>query len=899
MKFNFFIVDVDYFIVENKPVIRLFGKNEKGKTVVLFDKNFKPYFYIKKGPEFKNIKNSQYYRSIINMEETEKILPNGFHEIPEKVCKIMCKNPQEIRQIREVFKTEGIASEVYEADILFKNRYLIDKNIHSMTWMEVEADPISTSKADGITMDLVSIINNKSDFDKPTDLRICSFDIECITLNENIPIDVNNQQIIMISLAFSTPYRDQKNLVLVAKPFRGEGILGYASEKDMLEDFIKIIRSYDPDVLTGYNINSFDLPYTESRLRSYGIPFNIGRCDNKQAYIKSIGIIQDAVVPGRTVFDPYQIIKNDPWLHFIRYDLGTIAKEMIGDTKLDVDYKEIPILWKSGYEGIMRLVKYARKDAQLVIDIIQKKRLLDKFIEISKISGVALQDTLGGQTSRIENMLLYEFRKRGYIMPLKPAESEIRKRLSERDKSGLKGATVLEPLKGLHSNGCVIVLDFKSLYPSIMRTFNISPDTLILDNDYKGDFIDTPLGSKFTSEKKRSGVFPYLLSFLLNARAEAKEKIEKSSGNEKNMLNARQLALKDMANSFYGYTGYVRARLYMIDIASAITAVGRENIEKTAELIRKNFNLQIVYGDTDSVFVLVNTKDLEEARKIGEEVSKFVSDKLMGYLVLEFEKIYRTFLILSKKRYAGWKFELSNNKWEEGIEMKGIETVRRDWCPLVSKTMDKVLRTVLMEGDLDKAMTIFQEVIKDLKDKKYNLNELTIVKGLTKDPDKYKGTLPHIEAAKKMKERNPDHPPRAGDRIGFVIVSGDGMLSKRAEDPDYIKENNLEIDPNYYIEYQLLPPIERIFSSVGISKSEIFGQGRQTNVLDVFGATKRIMKHDTSLKIEGNNLDDWDKIVCSSCKKEFSSMPMKGICECNGKLMLSYKGIIGNKIIRK
>jgi DNA polymerase I len=527
--------------------------------------------------------------------------------------------------------------------------------------------------------------------------------------------------------------------------------------------------------------------------------------------------------------------------------------------------------------------------------------MLDKFFELSKISGVLLQDVFGGQTKRVETMLLHEFAKREFVMPCSPSGAELNKRLNERKKKGLKGATVLEPVRGLHTEGCMLVLDFKSLYPSLMRTYNISPDTLLLDKSdvRKTKAHKSPLGAYFVDSSIAEGILPYQVKKLLETRSDVKKLMKKKRGDEKRILNATQLALKDMANSMYGYTGYVRARLYMIDVANAITAYGRKNLAKTKKLIEDNFDVKVIYADTDSAFLKTMSKDLDDARELGEKIAKFVSEKLPGHLELEFEKIYRTFLILTKKRYAGWKFEPSDGEWIDEIEMRGIETIRRDWCLLVSEVMNDVINIVLKEGDIQKAIDKVKDVLIKLRKGEIPLEKLTIVKGITKSIDRYDGVLPHIELAKKLAKRNPKEAPKIGDRIGFVIIKGNQMLSKRAEDPEYAKKHNLQIDSDYYINNQVFPPLERIFNAVGVEKGEVFGSGRQASLGDIVNGTKAKRKHDIDIKFKKTVLDDWEEFICQKCKKTYRRMPLQGICECGGEILISCKGSLGKKIILK
>jgi len=1306
------IIDIDYFLNNNKPVVRIFGKTEDGTSVCCMYDKLLPYFYIRlNGVSFdKALDEMEKIKEIKDAQQVEKFIPFGYQKQKTKLVKVILLNPQDVPNIREKLLTLGIANEVYEADIMFKYRFMVDNEIYGMQWVEIDAEPEQkTIKSKVRTYRINSL--RPIEKQENTKLKYLAFDIECIPSDPKRPLDAKHDPIVMISISFSPEYKGQKDTVLIAKPYTSSDAKGFTNEKEMLEEFIRIVDSYDPDVLTGYNINSFDFPYIVERLKQNKIPANLGRAD-KDVFSRTYGITQEYVVTGRVVVDPYQILKRDPWVKFHRYDLNTVAKKLLNEEKIGVEYGEMAGMWNGGKEQLTRFIEYARKDAELSLKLVLNRRLLDKFFELSKISGLLLQDVFGGQTRRIEIMLLHEFRKREFVMPESPSGQVLQKRLRERKTNELKGATVLEPQKGLHAEGCIIVLDFKSLYPSIMRTYNISPDSVLLDRKDVQNIKchKSPAGAYFVDSSVYQGIFPYVLTKLLETRGTIKRLMKTKSGEEKRILNAKQLALKDISNSFYGYTGYVRARLYMIDVANSITGYGRDNIEMTKKLVEDNFDVKVVYGDsitrdrfvtllnnknfievknieelfeqhknrifktpdgkerilldgykaltinqetkeavwanikeiirhktnkkiyrvsqkfgetvvtedhsiitdnkgvleetrplqlrdrrmvkvenipetpkitridlyeflkdyvyeheykgriklarfqcddnyvwfgwanrkipikirrfmnidseefnalckligayiaegssstmetttrygcsiacsdikwlqelqeayqllfedggscivqssqgirelsygdkkilyedktyklqmmnslaaaifkvlcgqksynkkipgfmfhvpidkqnimlqhmlkgdgyieksrrysdryklnnfrydtkslnlasclsllltlhgkkhtikfrrnkkvyrittcskynnnlrttiseevydryvydlsvdgshmfvdacgqillhnTDSLFVKTTKINLDEVEALGKQISKFVTDNLPGYLELEFEKIYRTFLILSKKRYAGWKFERADGTWQDEIEMRGIETVRRDWCSLVSETMMEVLSIILKEGDLQKSIQCVKDILDKLRAGKIPLEKLTIIKGITQSLDTYKGILPHIELARKLAERNPYDPPKVGDRIGFVIVKGNQMLSKRAEDPRYVEENKIPIDSDYYIQSQLFPPIERIFSAVGIERSEVLGNGHQTRLGDMLLGRKRTMKHEINIDYSSKTLEGWEEFVCKKCSKSYRRMPLQGICECGGELLISYHGSVGGKI---
>lgn len=881
------ILDADYTLVNNKPIVRIYGKDIDGKSVSVFHENFLPYFYldVKKEYDMKDVI-YEFENMGLKVQIVDKMLPIGYSESMFKVLKITGIDPGKISELRETSKRFGTP---YEADILFKYRYLVDHKLRGMNWVRVDGESISTKtvKCKAVKAKKIEPIER---FDNAP-LRYMALDIECMPEKDRIA-EPDKDPIIIISLYFEPEYRGCKQMVLLSKNASfGKDTMGFSEEKEMMQKFLDIINSYDPDILIGYNINNFDLPYIIKRLEVLNLPKDLGRCD-KPSYCQKLQLTHMPTVIGRCVVDPYEIIKKDPWIKFKRYNLNTVAKEMLGEGKVEMDgLKEMRELWYGNREKLEKFVNYAKKDSELAMRLVKEKGLLDKFFELAKISGLLLQDSLGGQAQRHECRLLHEFRDRNILMPCKPDDAELRKRNIEREEAGLKGATVLEPEVGLHKNGCTLVLDFKSLYPSLITAFNICPTTLIKDKN-PGEFNESPLGVKFVKSTLREGVIPKIVKELVETRYKVRSLIKTETDPEKKrIMNAKQLALKDMANSLYGYTGYIRGRIYVMDVANTITAYGRMNIERTKKLIEGKYPHKVIYGDTDSLFVKTEIMDLEIAEKLGNDVSGYVTDNLEG-LTLQFEKLFKTFLILTKKRYAGWSFE--NNKdgiWKDKLVMKGIETVRRDWCTLTSDTMLKTLEIILKEGDIPKASKYVRSIVHDLTKGLIPLEKLAVVKGITKSLQSYDGIQPHVELAKKIIKRDPTRQNIIGERLEYVIIKGNQLLSKRSEEIAYVKEKNLDIDPKYYIQNQILPPLERIFEVCGVTSSELLEGVKQKSLFDIINGDKQKSPEETVL-------DSYDAVSCSKCSWNFTRPTLSGNCpKCNSQLYFSYNGSIG-KFVR-
>lgn len=851
------IIDVDYILINGNPIIRIFGKNEKNESVCLFYSNYLPYFYA-----------SDIYEGFEkdpDIVKTEKVKRKIVQEGEKELYKITLRNPAKTPEFREKLKSMGF--KVYEADILFKYRFMSDHNLAGFGWVHV---------SDGKRVPTNAVMADKKleiselkpiEKDENADLKYMAFDIECISKTETKIPDAKRDPIILISIVFSHPYKGKKSLILGLRSYKN--VLSFETEKEMLQEFIKIIDEYDPDIITGFNINNFDIPYVVERMKQNGLRPYMGRCKQKAVMCRKVGARYRNYISGRILVDSYEVVKKDFSLQ--RYSLDYVARNLLGQKKEDVKHSEIEKLWKGNEDDYGKLVSYCLKDSELAMNLLLQLNLLDKYIALSKVSGTLLQDTLeGGEATRIENYLLREFNKNGYVFPSKP------ERVSAKE---LIGGYVLEPKKGLHSS--IAVLDFKSMYPSIIRSFNICPTTLTKE---KENSIETPSGARFLKKSVREGIIPKILEYLVETRQKVKKEMKQTKKKERvRVLDAKQWALKIMANAFYGYFGYVNSRLFNLDIANAITSTGRKIIGDTKKMIEDRFGYEVVYGDTDSVFVKIPSDDLEEISKKAEEIVKYMNERLPEGIELEFEKIFKRFLPLTKKRYAAWQFVKGSDGWEEKIETKGIETVRRDWCPLISDTLMTVLSIILKENDKKRAVKYFKDVIKKLLNNEIPITKLVVTKTMTKSPKSYAGVQPHIELVKKMQKRNPAEVPGIGDRIGYVIVKGTQMLSKRAEDPVYVMEHGLQIDSKYYIENQLLPPLERIFSAMGVSKSELLGNGKQIGLLDVLNNNK---KEEPLIK-ENGNASDIKGFVCTKCNNFYRRPPLTGYCECGGELVFS------------
>jgi DNA polymerase I len=894
MEVFFQLLDCDYVKHNGSPLVRVFGKTDKGKTVCVFFENFFPYFYVlpKKDSEAEvvNFLKEQFKDVVINIEKTEKFLPFGFQESKVSMLKVVLNDPSKTPSVRDSLLKKDFVENIFEADILFKYRFMVDKGLKGMRWYKVKGEPVdtSTTKTD-INIKASSIEECE---DRETNLKFLCIDLEIFLKEEGLP-DPKKNAISMISLRFHPSYKGKDSLVLVSRPVKNSpDVISFQSEKEMLKEFVNILDQFDPDIITGYNINNFDFPYLLQRLAENKIPKSLGRCSSKQASSRKVGARYRNSVVGRVVVDVFELVKAfveketqlsisfSKMTRLKRYGLDDVAREYLGEGKTIVNHKEISKYWNGNESEVKKVIEYTKQDAKLTLRLLLEKNLLDKYYELAKVTGLLLQDVLdSGEAARVETLLLSEFDKNDFVFPNKPSDDEVLRRKNEREIKGLKGALVLEPEAGLHVNP-VVYLDFKSMYPSIFIYYNICPTTM-LKEERDVEKIRVPSGTCFVSKKVREGIIPKIVSRLIKERDFVKKLLKITTDeNEQRVLDAKQEALKRVANAFYGYTGYMRARLYSIEIANAITSCGRFLIQKTKEIIERNPNFKVIYGDTDSLFIKSNATTMEEAFKHGKEMEEKVNSEIGEIVTTKIENVFKTLLILTKKRYAGLVIEKVNGEAKEKIIMKGIETVRRDWCDLTSKTLYAVLEILLKEQNPKKAFDFVKDAIKKIENNQIPLEDLVITKSISKAISSYKGVQPHVELAKKMKKRAPAEAPVIGDRIGFVIVQGPQLVSERAEDPEYVKAHGLKIDARYYIESQILPPLERVFDVIGIRKSELFGVGKQMFLADL------INKEVKSKKV----LSSFDGMICNKCSTTYRRIPLAGKCvKCGGELLF-YSG---------
>jgi DNA polymerase I len=779
-----FLLDIDYETVEGRAVIRMFFKGEKGSFTAI-DDGFMPYFYVLFDGDARRLAEElRKIEKVTKVEEEEK----GYFGSKLRVLRVFVGHPQDVPKIREAVKSiEGVVA-IHEHDILFVRRYLIDKDLRPLTWVDVEGELV-----DG-ALRVKSFSPAK---DKAPELKVLAFDTE--VYNPKGAPRAGKDPIIMVSLASNTGLRRVLTWKHPDRNLKYVEVLG--NEKTMLQRFSEVIEEGDYDIIVGYNSDNFDFPYIRERSKKLGLELLLGKAKS-ELKIKGRRGLPEARIGGRPHLDLYHIIRRSVKLS--SYVLENVVRELLEEEKEKIPGSELWQYWDAGGEKLARLIEYSMEDAEVTL------RLSEKFLplqyELTRIVQQPLFDVsrmTAGQL--VEWLLMKEASRSGELIPNRPVGAEYTRRMMET----YLGGYVKEPRRGIVEE--IAVFDFRSLYPSVIVTHNIDPSTLVLD---KGGGEIPGLKYRFTKERK--GFIPQILEGLIARRAEIKRRIRETKDKaERRILDVQQSALKILANSFYGYMGYPRARWYRRECAESVAAYARMYIQKVMRIAEEKFSLEVVYGDTDSLFVVVPRGEKEKI----QEFLRHVNQSLPGIIELEYEGFYTRAIFVTKKRYA-----LID---EEGkITVKGLEFVRRDWAPIAKKTQEDVLRALLKDADPEKAANIVRRTVEAIKERKVSLEDLTIYTQLTKSIKSYKNIEPHVEAAKRLKQSGREVSP--GMIIGYVITKGREMISQRAMPAELVSLK--DYDPDYYIENQIMPAVLRIIESIGYSKDYLRDGMKQESI---------------------------------------------------------------------
>lgn len=673
---------------------------------------------------------------------------------------------------RDQVKAQG--HQLNESDIKPHDRYLMERFITAP--FEVLGEPIQKANH----LELINPRLKPGNFHP--DLSYVSLDIETDGIHGEI-----------ISIALSCHGREQIMMQGSATDWRSDlPIEWYENESSLLSGFMQAIRQWDPDLILGWNLINFDLNYLEQRCKHHRLRFDLGRGGEAAAILQpqQSGQTRIASIPGRVALDGIDNLRAAFW-NFDSFSLNFVAHQLLGRGKLiESDEDKIEEIRRLFREDRPALAAYNLEDCRLVEAIFEKTDLINFVMQRSVLTGLPL-GRQGGSVAAFDNLYLPRLHRAGAVAPDIGANP-----------GGVSspGGYVMDSSPGLYDN--VLVLDFKSLYPSIIRTFHIDPLGLARPGD------DPIPGFLHGSFSRHESILPQIITDLWQQRDQAKR------DNNKPLSQA----IKIIMNSFYGVLGSNGCRFHDARLASSITRRGHEIIRNSRDFIEQQ-GLKVIYGDTDSVFVLLGPGyDEAKARATGDQLAGDLNQwwreklqrefQLESALEIEFETHFIRFIMPtlrgaetgSKKRYAGY---IRNQKGELELVFKGLESVRSDWTPLAQEFQRELYRRIFFNKPWRE---FIRDTVQQLEAGKLD-DQLIYKKRLRNALESYqKHVPPHVQAARKMK--------KPGRWISYLItING----------PEPVPNITSPIDYQHYIDRQLAPVADGILHFLGESFEQVAG----------------------------------------------------------------------------
>ena len=751
-----FILTGEWQDVRGRNVLKFTGSSDELGTVeIIFSNN--PVFFVEHKSVIENLS--------VPFNRKEVDLKN-FNE--GKLDALYFNSQRDLKTAVQEIENTGMKT--YESDVDPSRRFLMERFINA----QVEVEGVSEKKTN-----LYSFTNPKIEpCDITPKLLIASIDIE--TGNENTQL---------YSIAVHLSGKSEEKIVFIVSDGKVKSrdyILNFKDEKELLQNFIDWFQKADPDIIIGWHVIGFDLMFLERRCKELMIPFNIARANGRVSFRQRKPRGYFAFVTGRVIIDGPQSLRSS-FFTFEDYRLETVAQELLSEGKtISQDHDKVEEIERMFREDKASLAEYNLKDAELVTDIFKKAGLIELSVRRSQLSGL-LMDELGMMTAAFDHFYLPKLHRAGYVAG----------NVKDLDTSEhAAGGYVMDPIPGIYDD--VVVLDFKSLYPSIIQTFKIDPYSNLKSNI---DTIETLNGYKFSSTHH---FLPEFIDQLIEQRNLARKKKDKQLSQ----------AIKILMNSFYGVMGSFGCRFYHPNLPTAITGTGHKLLLGSKEFLAEK-GYEVIYGDTDSLFIKLKEGEGENAEasgnRIAEDLNKYWSEKiqnehgLKSYLEIEFEKYYRKFILTpargsetgAKKRYAGLLIE----NGEEKLEFVGMEFVRSDWTHLAKEFQVELYNRIFNNDEIEDWL---REIVKKVKAGEYD-EKLVYRKRLRKDVDEYTKNIPqHVKAARLL--------PETTGTVYYVIT-------KRGPIPVELKHTDIDYD--HYIDKQLKPIADSVLSLLGESFDSI------------------------------------------------------------------------------
>lgn len=625
-------------------------------------------------------------------------------------------------------------------------------------------------------------------------------------------------------------------------------VLHVDSEIEIFKEVIKLVTTWDPDMLVGYEVQMSSWGYLLERGTALKLEIISqlsrvpeGSSSHYAEDLDEYGADHTSQihVTGRIVLNVWRLMRAEVALQ--SYTLDNVAYHVLHTRIPSFPHDSLRRWWSEDTTRWRTLEHYLNR-CSLTIELLHRLDLIHRTAELARLFGIQFYDVLArGSQYRVESMML-RLTRRANMVAVSPS---IQQRAAMKAPEWI--ALTLEPESRFYTDP-VVVLDFQSLYPSMMIAYNYCYSTCIgrinnLDGPQPiefgtshlrvspqelSKFVDkvniSPCGIAFVPASVRRGVLPMMLEEILNTRIMVKRmmKVYKNDTSLQRVLHSRQLGLKLIANVTYGYTSAnFSGRMPCSEVGDSVVSKGRETLERCIQFIHSNkaWKARVVYGDTDSLFVHLPGRTKDQAFVIGSEIAEQVTQMYPKPVKLKFEKVYLPCILQTKKRYVGYMYETRDQRDPE-YDAKGIETVRRDGCPAIAKILEKSLRLLFETKDVSQVKDFVQRQFVKILQGKVSIQDYIFAK-------EYRGikgykpgaTVPALELARQWTRKDRRKEPRTGERVPYVIVYGaPGLpLIQLVRSPkNVLLDPALRINSIYYITRAIIPPLERCFSLLGV-----------------------------------------------------------------------------------
>ncbi|KAI8254241.1 DNA polymerase family B [Colletotrichum sp. SAR11_239] len=689
-------------------------------------------------------------------------------------------------------------------------------------------------------------------------------------------------------------------------------ILEESSELDLMVRMVEIVRAHDPDILTGYEVHGSSWGYLIERAR---LKYDYDLCDEfsrmKSNSHGRIGKENDRWgfnttstirVTGRHMINIWRAMRGE--LNLLQYTMENVVWHVLHRRIPHYSWRTLTEWYKSNKQrDLDKLLRYYLARTRIDIQILESNELIPRTSEQARLLGVDFFSVFSrGSQFKVES-IMFRIAKPENFMLVSPSRKQV----------GGQNALeclplVMEPQSAFY-NSPLLVLDFQSLYPSVMIAYNLCYSTFLgrivnwrgmnkmgfteyqrhkrLLELLKDHINITPNGMMYVRPEIRKSLLAKMLGEILETRVMVKSgmKQDKDDKTLQQLLNNRQLALKLLANVTYGYTSAsFSGRMPCSEIADSIVQTGRETLERAIAFIhsQERWGAEVVYGDTDSLFVYLKGRTKDQAFDIGNEIAKAITDMNPRPIKLKFEKVYHPCVLLAKKRYVGYKYE-SKDQVKPDFDAKGIETVRRDGTPAEQKIEEKALKILFETANLSEVKSYFQKQCEKIMRGSVSVQDFCYAREVKLGTYSDKGPPPPgaLISTKRMLE-DARAEPQYGERVPYVVITGapGARLIDRCVAPeDLLKDSHSQLDAKYYISKNLIPPLERIFNLVGANVRQWYdempkvqrirrvdqtlGGGMAKKTLESYLKSASCISCNAKMQVEG--------VLCPKCEQDAPS----------------------------